>query len=135
MPGLRRRIYQFYSKLEKWLAPGLNTSQQSYFQQLLAVLSNRAGRPVWLDVGCGHQVFTHWMHQEQDEVIRKCDMVCGIDMDWEGLRKHSGIPNKVMGNLTTLPFRSEVFNVATAKPRREAQAQPRNYRRAARRRQ
>jgi ubiquinone/menaquinone biosynthesis C-methylase UbiE len=116
MPGLRRTVYNFYWALERWLTPGLMSSQDAYYRNLSALLSESTSdhKPAWLDVGCGHQVFAEWMSKEQDEVIGKAGLICGIDLDWEGLRKHPQIHNKVYGDLGALPFASNSFNVCSA---------------------
>jgi SAM-dependent methyltransferase len=111
MAGVRRALFHFYWKLEQWLVPGLSSSQNAYYKQVAGLMSKS---PVWLDVGCGHQVFADWMTREQDEVIGKSRHVFGIDLDWEGMRKHPSIHDKVMGNLAFLPFASGSFDVVSA---------------------
>jgi SAM-dependent methyltransferase len=120
MAGLRRSLYRIYWRLEQWIVPGLRSSQYAYWEQLAEVLDGReadpppTGGPAWLDLGCGHRVFAEWMTQEQDQLIGKSRLVCGIDLDWEGLKKHPAIRNRVHGDLTRLPFLSATFNVVSA---------------------
>ncbi len=69
---------------------------------------------VWLDVGCGHQVFAEWMKKEQAEVVGSCKVACGIDVDWVGLKAHPDIRNRVFGDLTDLPFESASLDLVSA---------------------
>src|SRR4051794_9723202 len=103
MSGLRKALYRFYGKAEAALVPGLTSSQYGYYEMLRGLVAGK----VWLDLGCGHQVFADWMGKEQDEVLKLCRQVYGIDLDWIGLRAHPGIANKVYGDLSKLPFASE----------------------------
>ena len=110
MESLRKQLFRSYWKAEAALVPGLTTSQHSYYLKLKSLLPGK----IWLDMGCGHQVFAEWMMAEQKEVLGLCRRVYGIDLDWAGLRAHPGIPNKVFGNLEHLPFADESFDVVSA---------------------
>lgn len=54
------------------------------------------------------------MESEQADVISSSKTVVGIDMDWAGLRAHSGISKKIYGNLSSLPLRPASFDVVSA---------------------
>jgi ubiquinone/menaquinone biosynthesis C-methylase UbiE len=110
MSWLRRSLYRFYEKAEAILAPGLTSSQYGYYQTLRGLVDGK----IWLDLGCGHQVFADWMGKEQAEVLGRCRRIFGIDLDWTGLRAHRGISNKTFGNLTELPFAGGSVEVVTA---------------------
>lgn len=109
--SLRAALYRFYFRAEKRITPALRSSQYAYYEALRSAL---AGSPRWLDLGCGHQVFADWMTREQEAVIRQSALVAGIDLDWEGLRRHAGIQRRVLGDLTHLPFRSRAWDVISA---------------------
>jgi SAM-dependent methyltransferase len=109
--ALRRALYKFYFRAEKILTPRLRSSQYAYYDALRAQLGP-ASR--WLDLGCGHQVFADWMTREQADVVSRSGMVAGIDLDWEGLRKHPAIDRRVFGDLTRLPFPAGHWTVVSA---------------------
>jgi SAM-dependent methyltransferase len=100
-----------YWALEKRIVPGLRSSQYAYYE---AVRAQTASRPVWLDVGCGHQVFASWMDKEEAEVTRAAAMVVGMDFDLPSLKKHATIRRVLVGDLSAAPFASGVFDLITA---------------------
>jgi SAM-dependent methyltransferase len=106
----RRGLFKFYWWVEQKVVPGLRSSQYTYYDKLRGVLP---GRLDWLELGCGHQVFADWMTHEQDDVLASRKVV-GIDLDWEGLRRHPGIRTKVFADLRQLPIQSESMDVVTA---------------------
>lgn len=110
MDWLRKLLFRLYWKAEAIIVPGLTSSQSSYYQTLRSIVPGA----VWLDLGCGHQVFSDWMTKEQDEVVRSCKSLYGIDLDWVGLKAHPAISNKVFGDLTHLPFQADSMTVVTA---------------------
>ncbi len=104
------KLYRAYWAIEQKLLPGLRSSQYAYAEQLTSLLAGKR----WLDLGCGHQVFPDWMKGEQARVLQSAGRITGIDLDWEGLRKHPGISDKVFGDLQQLPFAAASFDVVTA---------------------
>lgn len=108
---VRAALYRFYFRAEKVIAPTLRSSQYPYYEALLAQLTPDSR---WLDMGCGHQVFADWMTREQEAVVRRNRLVAGIDLDWEGLRKHPAIKRRVFGDLSHLPFESGSWDVISA---------------------
>jgi SAM-dependent methyltransferase len=108
---IRSAAYDFYGKAERLVVPTLRSSQYAYYEALRAVLSPEAR---WLDMGCGHQVFADWMVREQQQVIAACRMVVGIDLDWDGLRRHAGITRRVFGDLGRLPLADASCDVVSA---------------------
>jgi ubiquinone/menaquinone biosynthesis C-methylase UbiE len=109
--AIKQKLMQFYWTAEKWIAPGLRSSQYVYAEALIAAL--RPGIR-WLDLGCGHQFFPEWMPAEQELVAQRRGYTVGIDMDWVGLRRHPQLNDRVFGNLEQLPFASESFDLITA---------------------
>jgi SAM-dependent methyltransferase len=109
--SVRRALYNFYWKIEQRVVPGLRPSQYAYYETLLRVLRSDAD---WLDLGCGHQVFGGWMMREQAAAISACRHVYGIDLDWPGLVAHTGIRDRIYGNLSQLPVRASSVDVVSA---------------------
>lgn len=120
MDSLRKQLFKTYWQVESALVPGLTTSQHAYYSKLRQLACDK----VWLDLGCGHQVFAEWMKSEQDEVISSCRSIFGIDLDWTGLKAHEGIQNKVFGNLEHLPFTGGSMQLVSANMVIEHLAQP-----------
>jgi len=111
MRSVQKRLWRIYWYLEKLFVPGLRSSQYAYYETLRSHLR----RPMkWLDLGCGHQVFPKWMHREQDEVIAKASLAVGLDCDLPSLKKHRGIRNRAVANVTMLPIKAESFDIVTA---------------------
>jgi SAM-dependent methyltransferase len=109
--SMRDRLYRFYWRLEKKIVPGHTSSQNVYYRELKAHLP---ASPVWLDLGCGHQMFPEWMTKEEAEMAGRSKQLVGIDLDHPSLLKHRGLRDKVEGTLEGLPFRDGVFDVVTA---------------------
>jgi SAM-dependent methyltransferase len=67
-----------------------------------------------VDLGCGHHVFGDWMLSEQAQVLAACRQVFGVDLDWLGLKAHTGISNKIFADLAYLPLESNSAEVVSA---------------------
>ena len=109
--SIRQRLYEFYWKWERKIVPGHTSAQNVYYRLLKEHLPQQ---PIWLDLGCGHQLFPDWLKAEEMEMIRRSKQLVGIDLDRPGLLKHAGLRDKVEGSLAALPFRTESFDVVTA---------------------
>jgi len=119
--ALRPALYRWYWQAEKRITPRLRSSQYAYYERLRDALHEGSR---WLDLGCGHQVFGEWMTREQQEVVGRSRAVFGIDLDWEGLRRHAAIPNRVSGDLQHLPFQTGSCDVVSANMVVEHLAEP-----------
>jgi SAM-dependent methyltransferase len=109
--GWKTPLYKVYWKLEQAICPGLKSSQYAYYEALAPYLENR---PAWLDLGCGHQMFAHWMTREQNEAISRAGTIVGMDYDHASLRKNTAIRLKSAGDVRRLPFRDRSFDLVTA---------------------
>ena len=110
----RSDFYKFYNWLKEFMVPGLRNAQFSYRDLLKTSIMPQTR---WLDLGCGHQILPAWMPQsdgDQAEMIRRCELIVGLDRDQPGLMKHKYIVNRLLGDLEHLPFRPGAFNLATA---------------------
>jgi len=109
--SIRNSLYRFSWKWEKRIVPGHTSAQNVYCRLLKQHLPQQ---PIWLDLGCGHQLFPDWLNEEEMEMIRWSKQLVGIDLDHPSLLKHSGLRDKVEGSLAALPFRTESFDLVTA---------------------
>jgi len=108
---MKDRLYHFYWALERRIVPGHTSSQYIYLRELKEFLPSA---PIWLDLGCGHQLFAEWMTAEQLDMTRHSKQLVGIDLDHAGLVKHQGLRDKVEGSLESLPFLDGAFDLVTA---------------------
>jgi ubiquinone/menaquinone biosynthesis C-methylase UbiE len=109
--SVRVRLYRFYWWLEQRIVPGHTSSQYVYWRELKQNLPEAA---VWLDLGCGRQLFAEWMATEQQEMIRHSKQLVGIDLNRASLLRHEGLRDRVEGGLERLPFRDGAFDLVTA---------------------
>jgi SAM-dependent methyltransferase len=109
--AVQRKLFNIYGCLRDAIAPGLRYSQHFYERQL-----NQAVAPDldWLDLGCGHRVLPEWRGAAERDIVRRCRSVTGIDYDMPSLARHRSMKRVVRGDLTSLPFRSESFDLVTA---------------------
>ncbi len=108
---MRSALYRCYWKLEQVITPGLRSSQYAYYEALDQLTS---AAPVWLDLGCGHQVFASWMDREERKVVGQARLVAGMDYDVPSLRSHKTIHMRLAGDVTRLPFPDATFDLVSA---------------------
>jgi ubiquinone/menaquinone biosynthesis C-methylase UbiE len=112
--SLRPAFENFYARSRDVLAPGLKSSQWPYREMLFA---NVTADTVWLDLGCGHQLFPKWMlsgNADQHALLSRCKTFVGIDYDLPSLLAYQMLQNKVRGNIEQLPFADQSFDLITA---------------------
>lgn len=108
---LRKNLHEVYWKMERLIAPSLRYSQYEYEEVLDAHVTTGLR---WLDLGCGHHLLPPWRFEQEKRLIGKCSLVVGIDADWTSLTKHRTISLAVLGNISTLPFKDDSFDLVTA---------------------
>lgn len=108
----RKEIWeQRYYKIQKRIVPDLKYSQTTY-EELLTQYVQEGSE--WLEAGCGHQILPEWRLSQEQNLVNRCKRVAGIDLDFEGMKKHRTIKETVYGNLQSLPFDSESFDLITS---------------------
>lgn len=109
-----------YSTLKRVLARGLRDNQALYADEL-----DRHVTPdtVWLDAGCGHQVFANDPAREA-RLVRRPGLVVGCDLDERALRKHRTIHRVFVSDLERLPFRDHAVTLISCNMTVEHLARP-----------
>ena len=107
----RYQLYRIYEKMERRTAPTLRYSEYFYEDVLQQVLRESTS---WLDLGCGHHVLALWRGEEEKKLVQTAGVVVGLDGNEPSLRKHRSITNRVRGQISTLPFKEDSFDVVTA---------------------
>jgi len=97
--------------MKKLVAPAVVGSQVRYGQVLAKQLEKR---PRWLDLGCGHQFLPRWAWKPDPAIFSSLPRLVGVDGDFESLRQHPGLKDKVSSDILSLPFKDESFDLITA---------------------
>lgn len=106
-----KQLYRFSATLQQALTPGLRYSQSQYED----VLRSRVGKATrWLDLGCGHAVLPAWRAEAERALVAQCPEVFGLDYDFDALRASRTLTKLCRGDISTLPFRDETFDLVTA---------------------
>lgn len=106
-----KHLYRLSSTLQRTMTPGLRYSQSQY-ESVLHERVPLAGR--WLDLGCGHAVLPPWREEAERALVARCPEVVGLDFDFDALRKSRTITRLCRGDISTLPFGDESFDLVTA---------------------
>lgn len=102
---------KLYWKLEHFFVPNLKYPQ-SVYEELLKKHINK--NSIWLDVGCGHQILPSWRGDAEKELVLNCKRIVGIDYEYQSLLENKSINLKVRGDITSLPFKREAFDIVTS---------------------
>lgn len=106
-----KQLYRFSSILQRALTPGLRYSQSQYED----VLGDRVGQASrWLDLGCGHAILPSWRADAERALVARCGEAFGLDYDHDALRNSRTLTRLCRGDISTLPFRNESFDLVTA---------------------
>jgi len=109
--GVRDACFSFYWKAQKLLAPSLRYSPAIY-EDILFAHSN--GVDKWLDLGCGRQLLPSWRGDAERILAAKPHLLVGLDFDYNSLRENRCIRYLVQGDISSLPFASETFDLVTS---------------------
>jgi ubiquinone/menaquinone biosynthesis C-methylase UbiE len=107
----RGQLLNLYWSARAQIAPTLRHAQDFYEDVLKDSVHSDS---VWLDLGCGHQVFPEWRFSEEKQLTQICKTVVGVDYDFGSLLHHRSIRMKVQSDIGTLPFADSSFNLVTA---------------------
>lgn len=104
----------YYSKYKKILVPGLQNSQYVYLGILTEYLKDNIA---WLDLGCGHQFFPEWIPESfgsQEKFAERSGLTVGLDYDAESIKMHRFLSNGIVGDIQSVPFADQSFDLITA---------------------
>jgi SAM-dependent methyltransferase len=105
---IRKTLFRLYWALERWIAPGTESSQNHYARIVKARVTSTTR---WLELGCGHQLWPDWIPGQLD-TARSARFLVGLDPDGDSLRRNPVLRHRVVG--LRLPFRDGSFNLVTA---------------------
>ena len=104
-------MYRIYWRAERAALPG-HKSPESQYEDLLKEHVSSETR--WLDVGAGHQVLSSWRLAQENQLVKLSRLIVGFDCELEPLRKHRSIRLLCQGDLGSLPFEDNCFDLVTA---------------------
>jgi SAM-dependent methyltransferase len=97
-----------YQAVKAKIAPSLRFNQSLYED---ALHENVPLNGVWLDAGCGWKVLPEWRMESEKSLVDKARMAIGADTDTAAIAKHRTIHNRVICNLSNLPFKPSSLDV------------------------
>lgn len=109
--GVRSAFMTFYRGVQSVIAPTLKYSQAIYETVLE---SHTRDRKDWLDLGCGHQLLPPWRHEQEKQLAARARTLVGFDYDFDALRKHRTITDRVRGDVSKLPFPGDTFDLMSS---------------------
>jgi ubiquinone/menaquinone biosynthesis C-methylase UbiE len=108
---MRAALFKLYWALRRIIAPRLRFSQATYEDALRRHVTPGTR---WIDIGCGRALLPSWRAKEEEQLVSQCKVLVGMDYDLPSLKLHPSLRWKVRGDVGTLPFRSESFDLVTA---------------------
>ena len=109
--SMRRCLHSLYRILLRVLAPGLRYSQAAYEGVLFDQVKPDTR---WLDLGCGHQILPEWREKQELELAQRASLLVGLDCDLPALQRHPSIRHRARGDISSLPFAGESFDLVTS---------------------
>jgi 2-polyprenyl-3-methyl-5-hydroxy-6-metoxy-1,4-benzoquinol methylase len=118
----RKEVWeQRYYKIQRRIVPDLKYSQTTYEELISQYVTEGIE---WLEAGCGHQILPEWRLSQEQALVKKAKRVVGVDLDFEGIKKHRTIKETYYANLQALPFAAESFDLVTCNMVVEHLAEP-----------
>src|SRR5579859_3387982 len=85
-----------YPILSRWIDPSRQYSQVVYARLVAELVPDGA---VWLDAGCGHQVFKLSSGRDEAEIVARVQLAIGCDLGWQALLAHRILTARVCADL------------------------------------
>ena len=73
-----------------------------------------SGGDLWLDLGCGARLLSPWSQHDEKNLTGRYNCMIGMDYDMGSLKRNNSIPGLVRGDISSLPFADDSFDVVTA---------------------
>ena len=121
MLRLRRRCFRAYWRMQQRIAPALRDAQVVYEDRIRTAVESKRR---WLDLGCGHQVLQQWRGEAERALVARAELIVGLDLEQDSLKKHRSIARRTRGDLARLPFADGSFDLLTANMVMEHLANP-----------
>jgi len=109
--NVRKNFYEFYWRMQRIIAPSLKYSQ-NIFEDVIK--NNIKQQCSWLDLGCGHHILPPWRYDEERRLVQIARFLVGLDCEMRSLKKHRTIRNKIFGDISSLPFQANSFDLVTS---------------------
>lgn len=109
--ALRRKLLEFYWRIERRIVPGLEYSQHKYEEHLRRWIPDGV---TWLDVGCGRRLLPSWRAEGERILLARAKSLVGIDLDLDSLKDNVTANVRIFSSVGALPFRDATFDVVTA---------------------
>jgi len=110
-----KKIPKIYWHIQKKILPNAQPSQKVYEDCVRNMVNPDV---VWLDLGCGHQLFRSWRERSgaeaEKEIVSRCRFVCGLDYDLDSLKKHRSFKMKLRADISKIPFVNSSFDLITS---------------------
>lgn len=109
--GVREVCFKFYRMAQKIIVPELKYSHTIY-EDVISDFSTNIAR--WLDLGCGHELLPPWRLEQERALVKRPKTFVGLDYDYDSLKRHRTIQNRIRGDISQLPFRCDIFDLVTS---------------------
>ncbi len=109
--NIRNICLEFYSRARSAITPNLKYSQTIY-EEILR--QHSPSSKYWLDLGCGQHLLPPWRTDQAKEMVRRAKLVIGLDGEFESLKKHKAIYHRIRGDISSLPFANDSFDLVTS---------------------
>ncbi len=67
-----------------------------------------------MDIGCGHKVLHSSRFNDERRLVERASCSVGLDSQWNSLRGHHTLRNRICGDIDRLPFKSDTFDIISA---------------------
>jgi len=106
-----KKIPRTYSLVHnKLFSP--NTSAQEIYEDFIKEISCES--TLWLDLGCGHQLFRSWRISEEKRLLHNRKHFLGLDYDFDSLLEHRTTKKLIRGDMVNLPLKSNSLDLVTS---------------------
>ena len=107
------RYWQEYWNLRsKYFADARNCQQ--LYEEFIESYLERETEISWLDVGCGHTLLHHGGEEKSLKFVQRTKFAVGLDCDVVALSRNRIFSHRLAGDVESLPFGNDSFDLITA---------------------